>query len=136
MIYLFSTSSQLQNNFDWCIFIDRAERHDFWSRFFAIHSPFLLSFIGRKRKGEENNQSRDKSHAFLLYHFYRFNINFNLHNSWEIEQSLNIIDVKVNSWLQILKINKKLLSFLSNSDDYLDLYIRNLENPHLKPGFR
>ena len=39
--------------------IDRAERHDFWSRFL----PFILLFfsrvfLGGKRKGEKNNQSR------------------------------------------------------------------------------
>ena len=37
----------------------RADRHDFLSQFLLIHSPFHLhSFLGGKRKGEKNNQSR------------------------------------------------------------------------------
>jgi hypothetical protein len=38
---------------------DRAERHDFWSRFLLFILFFLFPpFLGGKRKGEENNQSR------------------------------------------------------------------------------
>ena len=42
--------------------IDRSERHKFLSRFLQISSLFFfLHFIGGKRKGEKNNQSRGKN---------------------------------------------------------------------------
>ena len=34
------------------------------------------------------------------------------------------------------KSSKYVLSFFEKCDDYWDLYIRNLENPRLKPVFR
>ena len=38
---------------------DRAERHSFRTTTLLIHSPFLLpSYLGGKRKGEKNKQSR------------------------------------------------------------------------------
>ena len=40
--------------------IDRAERHDFWSQFLLIYSPFLIFSLGGKRQGEKNNQGRGK----------------------------------------------------------------------------
>jgi hypothetical protein len=49
------------------IWIDRAGRHDFWSLFFAIHSPFLLpSLLRGKKKGKRMTKVVVKSHAFLL----------------------------------------------------------------------
>ena len=53
-----------KNNFDFSVCVgftkDRAERHDLKSKFFAVHSPFIIPFfLGGKRKGKKINQIRD-----------------------------------------------------------------------------
>ena len=52
-------------------FIDRAERHDFWSRFllFILLSFFPL-FLGGKRKGENNKQSHGQKSCLSARSFY------------------------------------------------------------------
>ena len=47
--------------------MDRVERYDF------CYSFSLSSFLGGKRKGEKNNQSRDFKNAFLLDPHYHVN---------------------------------------------------------------
>ena len=55
---------QTTENFSVCLcqfgwIIDRAERHDFWSRFLVFILLFFVPlFLRGKRKGEKNNQSR------------------------------------------------------------------------------
>ena len=65
---IISYFSGSNNFFADCMKKNGAKRHAFRSQFLLLHSPLLLPsvFLGGKRKGEKNNQSCGKSHAFLL----------------------------------------------------------------------
>ena len=51
---------------------DRAERHDFKSRFLLFILLFFFPLFRREEKRGKNNQSRDLSHAFLLNRSHQY----------------------------------------------------------------
>ena len=64
-------------------FMEWAERHDFWSRFLLLHSPFLFPlFLGGKRKGEWNSSKNRNQKAYLSVpsHFSTYEIFYNVLN--------------------------------------------------------